>query len=226
MKRTVSALCLIAAFALPAAAFELPGIGKIGAPAASGTSSASVDSLLTQVQTLSGSYQGATKNMLSGREKVLSAFSLKDEAAKVRAQAGKVSSGQVTAEEVTAASTTMGSADEAIKKAISDRKKLGKDGKKQLSAGIKEMAAGLKADAAVSGQAKETASSVGGAMKGAGMADMPKLQVATELLTAMGTKLPVDISSTKDTLGICVEAAKILNVKVPAGVTETLSAVK
>lgn len=224
MRTFAHALCLLAALSVPAAAFEIPGVGKVGAPAAAGAPSAGVSDLLKQVQSLSGSYQGATKSMLTGREKVLSAFSLKDEAAKVRAEAGRIASGQVTAEEVGSASATMGSADEAIKKAIEGKKTLAKDGKKQFAAGMTEMAAGLKAEAALAGPVKDAGASATGALKGAGLADVPKVQLASELLGAMGSKLPIDLAATKGTLGLCVEAAKAFNVKVPAGVAEALAA--
>lgn len=82
MKRVPLAICLLAALSLPSAAFEIPGVGKVSPPAATGAPSAGVGELLKKVQALSGGYQGASKNLLGGREKVLSAFSLKDEAAK------------------------------------------------------------------------------------------------------------------------------------------------
>ncbi len=216
---------LISAFALVvaanAAAFELPGGVSLGGAASA--PSPGVADLLKQVDTVKGNYAGATNSMTSGRQKVLSAFGLKTEAAALNPN---LSPADVTPENVTAATEALGNADGTLKKAVTDRKKLAKDGKKQLVDGMKDMAAGIKKDAALSGQVAETGKSAGGALKGAGIADVPKVQAATQLMTAMGAKLPIDLAATRDTLSLCAEYAKAVNVKVPAGVIEALSASK
>ena len=225
MRRSVCTIGLALALATNALAFELPGgIGKAltgGGEAAA--PSPGVSNLLTQVDAIKGNYAGATGTMASGRQKVLSAFGLKAEAAAVKGAAG-MTAADVTPEKIAAASDALGNADGKLKQAVSARKKLAKDGKKQLVDGMKEMAAGIKKDAALSAQVADTGKTAGGALKGASLADAPKLQAATEVLGAMGAKLPADLAATRDTLSLCADYAKAFNVKVPAGVTEALSA--
>jgi hypothetical protein len=221
MRKFIFISGLVLAMAANAAAFELPGAASLGGAASA--PSPGVADLLKQVDTVKGNYAGATNSMASGRKKVLSAFGLKAEAAALKTN---LSPADVTPEKVTAATDALGNADGTLKKALTERKKLAKDGKKQLVDGMKDMAAGIKKDAALSGQVAETGKSAGGALKGAGVADIPKVQAATALMTALGSKLPVDLAATRDTLSLCADYAKAFNVKVPAGVAEALAAPK
>jgi hypothetical protein len=218
---------LALSWAANAFAFEMPGgIGKAltgGGEAAA--PSPGVADLMKQVDAIKGNYAGATNTMASGRQKVLSAFGLKAEAAAVKGAAG-MTAADVTPEKIAAASTALGSADGTLKQAVAGRKKMAKDGRRQLVDGMKEMASGIKKDAALSAQVADAGKSAGGALKGASLADAPKLQAATELLSAMGSKLPVDLAATRDTLSTCADYAKAFNVKVPAGVAEALAAPK
>lgn len=228
MKKTFCTAGLLLALAVNAGAFELPGgVGK--ALTGGGTAaapSAGVADLLKQVDAIKGSYAGATNSMTSGRQKVLTAFGLKTEAAALKSGAGSLTAADVTPEKIAAASQALGNADGTLKQAVADRKALTKSGKKEFLAGLTEMAAGVKKDAALSTQVAGASQSAGGALKGASLADAPKLQVATELLSAMGAKLPVDLAATRDTLSLCAEYAKAFNIKVPAGVTQALAAPK
>jgi hypothetical protein len=228
MKKTICTAGLLLALAVNAGAFELPGgVGKaLTGGGSAAAPSAGVSDLLKQVDAIKGNYAGATNSMTSGREKVLSAFGLKTEAAALKTGAGKLSAADVTPEKITAASQALGNADGTLKQAVADRKKLAKDGKKQFLAGIAEMAAGVKKDAALSTQVSDASQSAGGALKGASLADAPRLQAATEVLSAMGAKLPVDLAATRDTLSLCADYAKAFNIKVPAGVTQALAAPK
>jgi hypothetical protein len=219
---------LILAWAGSALAIDLSGAAKALAPAAGVPAGGSgvADGLLGKVNDLKGSYSGATKNMTEGRAKILTAFGMKDEAAKVRAGAAKVTSGNVTPADVEAATATAGSADNAIRTAIAQKKKLGKDGKKQFTAGVKDLAAGLKQEAAVAVSAKSLGSDVEVASSGAGLMDVPKLAAAGEVLGSLGVQVPKSLVSTRDTLSSCADFGKAAGLSLPKGVGEAIAASK
>jgi hypothetical protein len=184
--------------AVDASAFGLPKIG--GSDDSAGTSNAeTMDSVMTQQDSLVKTYQLSMVDILSAQVLLLEAHGMKEEAAKVASAAEALGKGAVDKNEFDKTMELSESANEDISKKMGEQEALTSDGRKMYQEALFPYASGIGKMAQLKPELEKFMQSASAQVKSASMMDKLKVKKKLDVGMYLATKAPgyfTDVAST------------------------------
>jgi len=191
------------AFGLPkigGSALGLPETGSSDKPAVSG-SPETMDSVLTQQDSLVKTYQSSLRDILSSQALLLEAYGMKEEAAKLRSEAEALAKGPLDKEQFSIITRMSERIDRRINALIDKQKALTDEGRKKYLQALLPYATGVAQMAKLAPELKSFLKSASGQLKSASLMEkakvMEKLDVGMYLAKASPGYLSNVASTTK-----------------------------
>lgn len=200
-------------------AFDLPKMGG-GKKQEASTGSADASSMQEGIVR---QYDAASKELATAQARLLSAFGLKDEAAKLEAAANALGSGTVsTADEIKKNAVLTEAANKAITEKMNDKTVLSDEGRKHYASAFLPYAKGLVATNKILPELKKFSEASSSQLKNAGVMDLPKLKSKLSAGMYLVSNLPGHVGMLTSTSGKMLTYAKENKIEVPKDASSML----
>jgi hypothetical protein len=199
-------------------AFGLPAFGKSSAaPSNTGVSAGELKGNFDKI--IKSYNEDVSQHYTKSNELALSAFGLKQESEKLKAENDQMGSG-VTADGLAKISAQRNQASALITEKIKSGEKLTLEGKKLFGESMLELGKGLLAQPVYVKGTKDIGQAAAEGVKKANPMDLPKYNEVVTGTATLGELIATDANTARNTLGIYTDYAKSNQIDVPPDVTK------
>jgi hypothetical protein len=197
-------------------ALDMPGFGK-KAPSSGG--SMPLADLSKKNDEITRDYYAATKHFLTSQELALTAFGLKQEAEKIKAEKDQLTSGNLTKDSHDRFTRISDPANDKIAEKIKAGEKLDAEGQAAFKSSMSELGQGIVKEVPLAANITATGKAAADGAKTASPLDAPKYLAIADVLVPLGGNVVKDLDLARKTLGIYIDYAKSNQIEVPADAT-------